>query len=221
MGVFWFVAGMLTTVAVLLVLLPWLRTVPGLGTLPAFPWQAPAIALVMAGAAAAFYHLWGSPDLLAQAPALASAEPTARGASSATPGADRSAAGSMSAAVSSLRARLEKGGGSAGDWDLLAKSYEFMGAGRCCQSGACPPVARGHGVHHPSCGCRRAAGGHDGRRSEAFGPVADPACAGDARTRRQALRRCAKNLQATGRGQADERRYLGRLRGYHRYIAGR
>ena len=127
MSVFWFLAGMLTTVAVLLVLLPWLRTVPGLGTLPAFPWQLPVIALVMAGAAATFYHLWGRPDLLSQSPALASAEPMARGASAASAGAGATAAGSMNAAVTSLRARLEKGGGGPGDWELLAKSYEFMG----------------------------------------------------------------------------------------------
>ena len=127
MSVFWFLAGMLTTVAVLLVLLPWLRTVPGLGTLPAFPWQLPVIALVMAGAAATFYHLWGRPDLLSQGPALASAEPMARGASAASAGAGATAAGSMNAAVTSLRARLEKGGGGPGDWELLAKSYEFMG----------------------------------------------------------------------------------------------
>jgi cytochrome c-type biogenesis protein CcmH len=36
-------------------------------------------------------------------------------------------AGSMSSAIASLEARLAKGGGSAGDWDLLAKSYEFLG----------------------------------------------------------------------------------------------
>jgi cytochrome c-type biogenesis protein CcmH len=33
----------------------------------------------------------------------------------------------MSAATASLEARLAKGGGSADDWELLAKSYEFLG----------------------------------------------------------------------------------------------
>jgi predicted Zn-dependent protease len=33
----------------------------------------------------------------------------------------------MSSAIASLQARLAKGGGSADDWELLAKSYEFLG----------------------------------------------------------------------------------------------
>ena len=36
-------------------------------------------------------------------------------------------AGSMSSAIAALEARLAKGGGSADDWELLAKSYEFLG----------------------------------------------------------------------------------------------
>jgi tetratricopeptide (TPR) repeat protein len=37
------------------------------------------------------------------------------------------AAGSMDSAVASLSARLAQGGGAPGDWELLAKSYEFLG----------------------------------------------------------------------------------------------
>ncbi len=33
----------------------------------------------------------------------------------------------MSAAIASLEARLAKGGGSADDWELLAKSFDFLG----------------------------------------------------------------------------------------------
>ena len=33
----------------------------------------------------------------------------------------------MSSAIASLQGRLAKGGGSADDWELLAKSYEFLG----------------------------------------------------------------------------------------------
>ncbi len=36
-------------------------------------------------------------------------------------------AGSMNSAIAALQARLAKGGGSADDWELLAKSYEFLG----------------------------------------------------------------------------------------------
>jgi cytochrome c-type biogenesis protein CcmH len=39
-------------------------------------------------------------------------------------------AGSMSSAIAQLQARLAKGGGSDGDWELLAKSYEFIGLPR-------------------------------------------------------------------------------------------
>lgn len=38
-----------------------------------------------------------------------------------------SAGGSMAAAIASLESRLAKGGGNADDWELLAKSYEFLG----------------------------------------------------------------------------------------------
>jgi cytochrome c-type biogenesis protein CcmH len=36
-------------------------------------------------------------------------------------------AGSMDSAIAALEARLAKGGGSADDWELLAKSFEFLG----------------------------------------------------------------------------------------------
>ena len=42
-------------------------------------------------------------------------------------GAQKQAAGSMDTAVSGLERRLAAGGGSDGDWELLAKSYEFLG----------------------------------------------------------------------------------------------
>jgi hypothetical protein len=37
------------------------------------------------------------------------------------------AAGSMNSAIASLESRLAKSGGSDGDWELLAKSFEFLG----------------------------------------------------------------------------------------------
>src|SRR5258708_32591741 len=47
-----------------------------------------------------------------------------RGADSGPP---KPAASSMDSAVTSLESRLAKGGGSADDWELLAKSFEFLG----------------------------------------------------------------------------------------------
>ena len=41
--------------------------------------------------------------------------------------AQKGPAGSMDSAVSGLERRLAGGGGSAGDWELLAKSYDFLG----------------------------------------------------------------------------------------------
>lgn len=125
MSLFWFFAGMLTMFAALIVILPWLRTIPHFQSLPAVPWQAPLISLALVCIALAMYHWLGSPQLIA-------ASSTATSASAAsTPvgpvnGAGTAAAGSMSDAVDSLRTRLASGG-SAEDWELLAKSYEFMG----------------------------------------------------------------------------------------------
>ena len=42
MAPFWFLAGVLTTLATLVMLLPWLRTMPRLGSLPAVPWTVAA-----------------------------------------------------------------------------------------------------------------------------------------------------------------------------------
>jgi cytochrome c-type biogenesis protein CcmH len=41
--------------------------------------------------------------------------------------AGKSSAGSMDSAIAALEARLAKGGGSPDDWELLAKSFEFLG----------------------------------------------------------------------------------------------
>jgi len=48
-------------------------------------------------------------------------------ANTASNAASKPAAGSMNSAIASLEARLAKGGGSADDWELLAKSFEFLG----------------------------------------------------------------------------------------------
>jgi hypothetical protein len=132
-SVFWFLAGMLTMFAALIVILPWLRTIPRFESLPAVPWQAPLISVLVVCAALAMYSWLGRPDLAARAPAVMPAEPNSPAMAGPAPkaGGDvaggNTAAGSMGAAVASLRARLAKGSGSADDWELLAKSYDFMG----------------------------------------------------------------------------------------------
>ncbi len=128
MAAFWFIAGMLTVFAAIMVMLPWLRTIPRFEALPAIPWQAPLLGLLVVGAALAMYAWLGRPELIAKSPATAqqesSAGPVTDAAAARGPS---SAARSMNAAVASLRARLGKGGGGADDWELLAKSYEFLG----------------------------------------------------------------------------------------------
>jgi cytochrome c-type biogenesis protein CcmH len=118
---------MLTMFAALVVILPWLRTVPRFESLPALPWQVPLLALAVVGAALGMYLWLGRPEL-AQSPAATSQASNAIGTPSrAAADGGKAAAGSMNAAIDSLRARLAKGSGSADDWELLAKSYEFIG----------------------------------------------------------------------------------------------
>jgi cytochrome c-type biogenesis protein CcmH/NrfG len=126
-GAFWFIAGMLTMLAVLVVLLPWLRTIPRFESLPALPWPVPLAGIAVIAAALAMYRWIGSPELSARSsppisPDVVSAmNGTAPGAPS------TNAAGSISAAIASLQVKLAKGSGSADEWELLAKSYEFIG----------------------------------------------------------------------------------------------
>jgi hypothetical protein len=57
----------------------------------------------------------------------------------------KAAAGSMNAAIDSLRTRLAKGSGSSDDWELLAKSYEFIGRpddARQARAHQLPPAAQ-------------------------------------------------------------------------------
>jgi hypothetical protein len=127
-SIFWFLAGMLTMFAALIVILPWLRTIPRFESLPSLPWQAPLIGLLVVGGAVAMYAWLGRPELAAQSPAAMARDPNAPAPPS-RPAADggKGAAGSMIAAIDSLRAKLAKGSGSSDDWELLAKSYEFIG----------------------------------------------------------------------------------------------
>ncbi len=143
MPLFWFLAGMLTTLATLIVLLPWLRGLPRLSGLPTLPWQASVAAVLVVaatfGLSRSFNRTEATPpvamtgsfgsaakvfDSATRPPAAA---PVTSGAVAGPEAAAKGSAGSMDSAVANLEARLAKGGGSAGDWELLAKSFEFLG----------------------------------------------------------------------------------------------
>jgi len=150
MPLFWFMAGILTTVAVLALLSPWLRTLSQLGALTSTPLRACVSAGVLVATLAGLYEGLGRPHQDERSPpSLATAVPSPTGAAGAPPttpfglaaktfgdatgpsGAGPAAptaksAGSMDSAVASLEARLAKGGGTPGDWELLAKSFEFL-----------------------------------------------------------------------------------------------
>jgi len=145
MPLFWFLAGSLTTLAALILLLPRLRRLPRFATLPALPWQASLGAILIVAATFGVHHWLQSPRMAAQS--APSAAPNANSASAfgdaakvfanatgasgdagASGGAaPNPAAGSMNSAIASLESRLAKNGGSDGDWELLAKSFEFLG----------------------------------------------------------------------------------------------
>jgi hypothetical protein len=151
MALFWFFAGVLTTLALLVVISPWLRRLPRFASLPVAPWQGSVVAIVIV---AAFFtsHTWlvrpdvadkpspppaGAPSGGAGAfgtaakvfgdatgPATSGPAASAGGAANGTP---KPGAGSMDSAIAALEARLAKGGGTPDDWELLAKSFEFLG----------------------------------------------------------------------------------------------
>jgi hypothetical protein len=148
MPLFWFLAGVLTTLALLVVLSPWLRRMPGFASLPAAPWQGSAVAIVIVAALFASYGWLVRPDVADRpSPPTAAAgalsgnagafgtaakvfgEATGPAASpdGAAGPATKPGAGSMDSAIAALEARLAKGGGTPDDWELLAKSFEFLG----------------------------------------------------------------------------------------------
>jgi len=149
MPLFWFFAGVLTTLALLVVLSPWLRTLPAFASLPAAPWQGSVVAIVIVAALFASYGWLVRPDVTdrpSPPPATAAGAPSgnvgafgtaakvfgdatgpAAGPGGAAGPAPKPGAGSMDSAIAALEARLAKGGGTPDDWELLAKSFEFLG----------------------------------------------------------------------------------------------
>lgn len=142
MPLFWFFAGVVTTLAVLVVISPWARTMPRLQSLPAASWPVSAAAVVIVAVVFGL-HGWLARSN-AETPSNATANAGAFGAAAkvfadatnvpgdaataaGNPAAPKPAAGSMNSAIANLESRLAKGGGSADDWELLAKSFEFLG----------------------------------------------------------------------------------------------
>ena len=143
-----FLAGIICALAALVLLLPWLRTIPGFTSLPVLPWQAGMIALVALVAVLALSRnlIPSTQPLAADGPPegppvrtrtaagteqawgdVAAAATQGLGAIRAAGAKSGSGAESMDAAIVSLQVRLAKDGGSADDWELLAKSYDFEG----------------------------------------------------------------------------------------------
>jgi hypothetical protein len=151
LALLWFLAGVIFTLSFIILMLPWLRTVPGLGSLPALPWQAGAGAVVMIAATVGLWLLFQHPNAKIETQVLASHNEPSKMPVAADGGVDswagianalgrgtgkapntmgsaaQSGAQPMAGAIASLQTRLAKGGGSAADWELLAKSYEFLG----------------------------------------------------------------------------------------------
>ena len=134
---FYFIAGALAIIAVLFVAYPWLAGRPRAQLLSALPRWAPIAGGVAVAGALALYLMLGSPQLTnadavpAGAASPASQQTTGPMAAAQAPATmtpqQRQAGGSMDSAVAGLERRLATAGGSDGDWELLAKSYEFLG----------------------------------------------------------------------------------------------
>jgi hypothetical protein len=133
---FYFILGALAALALLFVAYPWIAGQPRRQLLSALPRWVPIVGAAAVAGALALYLMLGSPQLTAaDAVAAGGAAPApdsgGSAASPATPVAvtpqQRQAAGSMDSAVTGLERRLAAGGGSDADWELLARSYEFLG----------------------------------------------------------------------------------------------
>jgi tetratricopeptide (TPR) repeat protein len=123
-AVFWFLAGLLCALAIVLVGWPWLRSFGTQASLSGrMPRWLPAAALVVVAAVLALYLSLGSPGQTAAT--SASTLPHALGDASGAATAASKEANSMEAVLASLESRLVAGGGSDAD-ELLAKSYQFL-----------------------------------------------------------------------------------------------
>ncbi len=140
---FWFLAGVLVTVAIMVTVRAWLRERPVLAERSSIPAFAVPVAagLALLGVALGIYFLLGSPDSIASGHARAtpegSANETPTTPASARVGSPTTAAqmgpsasataGSLDEVTRKLATRLAAKGGSDGEWKLLAESYDYMG----------------------------------------------------------------------------------------------
>ena len=126
-AIFWFIAGALVGAGAALVAIPLWRGALALGRPRLRYGLAAAFVATFAGAAAIIYIAIGSRHTLASRPAAAAM--VAPAAESAVAGAAEKSgpAKSMEAEITALEARLTRGGGTADDWTLLAKAYDFLG----------------------------------------------------------------------------------------------
>jgi hypothetical protein len=140
MPLYWFLTGSFATLTVILILLPWLRKLPRFNAFLARRWiSVPIVCALALCVLAAYLALRQTHAEFSRASAGASADrggfsdavrafDAASGESrNGDSGAPKPAASSMDSAVTNLESRLAKGGGSADDWELLAKSFEFLG----------------------------------------------------------------------------------------------
>jgi len=132
---FWFLAGVLVAVAIMVTVRAWLRERPALGEAtagsgakrPPIPSFAVPVAagLALVGVALGIYFLLGSPDSIASSHATtAAAQPSHDTQMGQQPS---PTAGSLDDVTNKLAVRLATQGGSDKDWELLAESYEYMG----------------------------------------------------------------------------------------------
>jgi hypothetical protein len=131
---FWFLAGALVTVAIMVTMRAWLRERPAQAVRAAIPpFAVPiAAALALIGVALGIYFLLGSPDSIASAHGAASDGSASTQMASASSsqqqmGQSSANAGSLDDVTRKLAARLAAKGGSDNDWKLLAESYDYMG----------------------------------------------------------------------------------------------
>ena len=122
--VLWFFAGALATLAAMFVIFPWLRK------RARAPWFAAVAKWALGCAVLILAFVFGLYSWLGRAPRATRpriASTSAVGAITAHINSSAQSAGSMDEAVTGLERRLAQSGGSDADWELLAKSYEFMG----------------------------------------------------------------------------------------------
>jgi hypothetical protein len=129
MPLFWFPAGVLAGIAIVILLSPWMHRVPQLARLTATPGRAVASAAVIGALILGLHQMqYAAPTRAASGSSFSEVVKLMdEAAPQAAPMSASSAASPMESAVTKLEGRLAKGSGGADDWELLAKSYEFLG----------------------------------------------------------------------------------------------